>query len=344
MMEEYTSVFACGAGAITKLVSPDKQVIERLAHPNIRLSISASTAACGRTRYGTSMGDIFNDAYDRKNSKGRKHLRTRAADRGQGRDRRPRGEGRSHHRRLVRGQNDHHEKAVAVYPATPAAAATPSLSTIFYKNPDDVPLDENGRRDLEGIESIDLAYLHECLEQLAAGRKARIPRFDFMLKKRADDYTPITLGDGDVAVIEGLHALNPIVYDRFVDERSLYRIYLYAHSVRVSEPRLLRRLVRDYHYRDASAEVTFSMWESVKRGEVENIEPFADTADLKINTYFHYEKAASWTRRGGFCRVCRRTAFTVRWRTRSLPSLRAWSRSTSGWCPRTSLLWEFLKK
>ena len=141
----------------------------------------------------------------------------------------------------------------------------------FYKNPDDVPLDENGRRDLEGIESIDLAYLHECLEQLAAGREARIPRFDFMLKKRADDYTPITLGDGDVAVIEGLHALNPIVYDRFVDERSLYRIYLYAHSVRVSEPRLLRRLVRDYHYRDASAEVTFSMWESVKRGEVENL-------------------------------------------------------------------------
>lgn len=49
----------------------------------------------------------------------------------------------------------------------------------FYKNPDDVPLDENGRRDLEGIESIDLAYLHECLEQLAAGREARIPRFDF---------------------------------------------------------------------------------------------------------------------------------------------------------------------
>ena len=72
----------------------------------------------------------------------------------------------------------------------------------FYKNPDDVPLDENGRRDLEGIESIDLAYLHECLEQLAAGREARIPRFDFMLKKRADDYTPITLGDGDVAVID----------------------------------------------------------------------------------------------------------------------------------------------
>lgn len=131
------------------------------------------------------------------------------------------------------------------------------------------------------------------------------------------------------------------MYDRFVDERSLYRIYLYAHSVRVSEPRLLRRLVRDYHYRDASAEVTFSMWESVKRGEVENIEPFADTADLKINTYFHYEKscfvdeARRILSRLPQDSVYRPMADTI------LASLRAWSRSTSGWYPRTRCFGNF---
>lgn len=147
-----------------------------------------------------------------------------------------------------------------------------------------------------------------------------------------------------MAVIEGLHALNPIVYDRFVDERSLYRIYLYAHSVRVSEPRLLRRLVRDYHYRDASAEVTFSMWESVKRGEVENIEPFADTADLKINTYFHYEKscfvdeARRILSRLPQDSVYRPMADTI------LAQLAGVEQIDIGLVPENSLLWEFLKK
>lgn len=59
MMEEYASVFACGAGAITKLVSPDKQVIERLAHPKYRLSISARTRFLRTDEVRNSMGDIF---------------------------------------------------------------------------------------------------------------------------------------------------------------------------------------------------------------------------------------------------------------------------------------------
>ena len=214
----------------------------------------------------------------------------------------------------------------------------------FYKNPDDVPLDENGVRDLEGIESIDLAYLHECLERLGAGREALIPRFDFMQKRRADDYVPLTLGAGDVAVIEGLHALNPVVYERFIDEKELYKIYLYAYSTRVSEPRLLRRLVRDFHYRDASAEVTFSMWESVKKGEVENIEPFAETADLKINTYFHYEKSCFVNDAREILSLLPQNSVYRPMADAILGQLAGVEQIDIGLVPENSLLWEFLKR
>ncbi len=161
----------------------------------------------------------------------------------------------------------------------------------FYKNPADIPLAADGTRDFESISSIDLEYLHECISRLVTGREAHLPVFDFIRKRRDDDYRAVTLGPRDVVIIEGLHALNPVIYDRFADKKNIYGIYLYTHSTRVSEPRLLRRLVRDFYYRDSSAENTFSMWESVKNGEKLNIEPYSEQADMKINTYFHYEKS-----------------------------------------------------
>ena len=133
-------------------------------------------------------------------------------------------------------------------------------------------------------------------------------------------------------------------YERFIDEKELYKIYLYAYSTRVSEPRLLRRLVRDFHYRDASAEVTFSMWESVKKGEVENIEPFAETADLKINTYFHYEKSCFVNDAREILSLLPQNSVYRPMADAILGQLAGVEQIDIGLVPENSLLWEFLKR
>lgn len=101
---------------------------------------------------------------------------------------------------------------------------------------------------------------------------------------------------------------------------------------------------RDFHYRDASAEVTFSMWESVKKGEVENIEPFAETADLKINTYFHYEKSCFVNDAREILSLLPQNSVYRPMADAILGQLAGVEQIDIGLVPENSLLWEFLKR
>ena len=84
----------------------------------------------------------------------------------------------------------------------------------FYK---DIVKDE-AERDFESLESIDLDNLHEVLSKLSAGERADIPNFDFTEARKIGIRDSIVLGEHDIAMIEGLHALNPAIYKNFVDE------------------------------------------------------------------------------------------------------------------------------
>lgn len=160
----------------------------------------------------------------------------------------------------------------------------------FYLNYEDAPVREDGTKDLETIYSIDLDYLHSFLTDLMAGKTAYLPKYTFVNKCRDEKYTPVSISGDDVVILEGLHALNPLIYSGYVDEKNLVRVYLYAESFHDNDPRFLRRMVRDYHHRGADAELTFSMWDDVKEGERLYIDPFINYADFKINTYFTYER------------------------------------------------------
>lgn len=161
----------------------------------------------------------------------------------------------------------------------------------FYLNYEDTPEREDGTKDLETVHSIDLDYLHSFLTDLMSGRTAYLPGYTFVNKRRNDEYTPVKITENDVVILEGLHALNPLIYSGYVDGKNLVRVYLYAESPYDSDPRFLRRMVRDYHHRGADADLTFSMWDGVKEGERLYIDPFIKYADFRINTYFSYEKS-----------------------------------------------------
>lgn len=173
--------------------------------------------------------------------------------------------------------------------ASGRAAHTVSLDD-YYRNLDESVYLEDGTRDIETINSLRVDMIKESFASLIAGEETPIPMYDFKAAARTDGYRTIKLGEGDVVLIEGLHALNLSLFEDAPDESALYRIYLYADAGDEADCRFVRRMVRDSRHRNASAEHTYNLWTNVKKSERESIEPFRQYADVTINTFFRYER------------------------------------------------------
>ncbi|MBR2315407.1 MAG: nucleoside kinase [Clostridia bacterium] len=168
----------------------------------------------------------------------------------------------------------------------------------FYLNQDDIPVNEEGLKDYENVTALDIELMHKCFNDLIVNRKAELPIFDFMTSSRSVETKHIELEKDDVIIVEGLHALNPVITDG-LDEGHLYRIYISVSS-RVSgndgrillnkrNLRLIRRMIRDYRHRNSPVEHTFFMWQGVLKGEDKFLFPFESYADVKINSFHAYE-------------------------------------------------------
>ncbi len=162
----------------------------------------------------------------------------------------------------------------------------------FYKEECNMPQKPDGAPDYEALESFDLPLLRKCLEHLSQGEAVTVPRYDFGVKKRILHDRDILPQKESYIIVEGLHALNPVIIGQKVPQGAVYRIFLDCHTATPSKihySRLMRRLVRDYHYRATDAERTFYLWDNVLIGEDKYIYPFCGLADICINTYFSYE-------------------------------------------------------
>lgn len=161
----------------------------------------------------------------------------------------------------------------------------------FYLGPEKSPKTPDGKPDFESIYALDLPYIQECFSDLVKGKAVKTPTFDFNLHCRTDEYNEIKLEDGDICIVEGLHALNPLITADLIEPKYIFKIFLesYKNSDSPEKTRILRRLVRDYHYRSSDANRTFEMWDNVVSSELINIRPFSRYANATINTYFEYE-------------------------------------------------------
>lgn len=174
--------------------------------------------------------------------------------------------------------------------ASGRVAHTVSLDD-YYRNLDESVYLPDGTRDIESINSLRVDMIKESFSSLIAGKETPIPMYDFKKGARTDDYRRITLKDGDVVLIEGLHALNLKLFEKAPDESSIYRIYLFADAGDGTDCRFVRRMVRDSRHRNATAEHTYNLWDNVKQNEYASIEPFHKYADVVINTFFPYERS-----------------------------------------------------
>ena len=140
---------------------------------------------------------------------------------------------------------------------------------------------------------------NEDMKALLEGEEVYLPVFDFKSGKRKYENRPKKLGPQDILVIEGIHCLNPEL-TRQLDDRNKFKIYISAltqlnidehNRIPTTDGRLLRRIVRDARTRGASAKATIAMWNSVRRGEEENIFPYQESADVMFNSALIYELA-----------------------------------------------------
>ena len=167
----------------------------------------------------------------------------------------------------------------------------------YFVNRVDTPLDEHGVYDFECIEAVDTAFFNQQMNQLLNGEEVELPRYDFPSGERKFEGKKLKIGSDDVIILEGNHALNPIL-SRQIPEDKKYRIYVSTlttialddhNYVPTEDIRLLRRLLRDFRYRGYTALETIRRYPSVSRGEEKWIFPFQETADATFNSALLYE-------------------------------------------------------
>lgn len=167
----------------------------------------------------------------------------------------------------------------------------------YFLSREDTPKNEFGEYDFETIRAIDTNLFNKHLTKLLAGEKVLLPEYNFITGKKEFHRNYLQLGENDIIVIEGLHALNDEL-TMAIDRRNKYKIFIspltqlnvdHHNRIHTSDTRKLRRIIRDNKYRGYSASATLKMWRNISDGEFKWIYPFQDDTDSIINSALVYE-------------------------------------------------------
>ena len=169
----------------------------------------------------------------------------------------------------------------------------------YFVNRTDTPKDENGELDYESIYALNISLINEQFNALFRGEEVELPKYNFQTGLSEKSGNRLHLGENNVLVVEGIHALNPVLTEQIADDKK-FKIYASAlttillddhNYIPTTDNRLLRRIVRDYKYRGCSAQETIHRWPSVRAGENKWIFPYQEQADVMFNTALLFELA-----------------------------------------------------
>ena len=175
---------------------------------------------------------------------------------------------------------------------------TISVDNYFVERKDN-PRDEFGNYDFECIEAIDLELFNNHLVKLLNGEEIEVPKFDFKEGSKKYDGTTMKMEPDNILVVEGIHCLNDKLTSAISKDEKV-KIYIsdltvlnidYFNRISTTDTRLIRRIVRDYNFRNYDALTTLKTWYSVNRGEEKYIYPYQEEADYMFNSSLIYELA-----------------------------------------------------
>ncbi len=169
----------------------------------------------------------------------------------------------------------------------------------YFVNREDTPRDKNGDWDFENIKALDIPLFQQQLADLLDGKEIDLPTYNFEDGKRYYMGNKLKIQPDNIIILEGIHALNPALIPN-IPKETTFKIYVSAlttinldnHNwIPTTDTRLLRRIVRDYRFRNYSAQETIARAESVRRGEEKWIYPFQENADVMFNSALLFELA-----------------------------------------------------
>ena len=177
---------------------------------------------------------------------------------------------------------------------------TVSMDNYFNTvDPETAPRNREGNIDFESPFCLDVDLLNRHFGMLDRGETIHIPKYEFARQMRSDILSqPMTLGKDEMAIFEGIHALNDIIVGK---NPNAFKLYIAAGSDLVDDMgnvifpkswlRLCRRIVRDYKFRGSDAAFTLKLWANVRRGEKLYISPYKENADLMFDSSLAFEYA-----------------------------------------------------
>ena len=169
----------------------------------------------------------------------------------------------------------------------------------YFVNRLDTPKLPNGDYDFDNIETVEYSLLEDHLLRLMQGERVEIPEYNFVTGKREYNGKKLKLGSDTVLIIEGIHALNPLLTKK-IPETTKYKIFISAltsislddHNwIPTRDNRLLRRIIRDYNKGAYTAQQTIAQWKNVLKSEDQWITPFQESADVMFNSALNIEFA-----------------------------------------------------
>lgn len=168
----------------------------------------------------------------------------------------------------------------------------------FYLPVDELPVLEDGTRDIESVNALDIPLLKKCFNEIIETGKTLLPKFKFSEKSRILGAREIDVSGRGIAIVEGLHALNPLITD-LVPRKNIFKAYISVNRGILNEDgsqllssrqlRLARRVLRDRTFRGTPVNETLSLWQGVVEGEKKYLYCFKETADVQIKTLHIYE-------------------------------------------------------
>lgn len=168
----------------------------------------------------------------------------------------------------------------------------------FYLPVDELPVLEDGTKDIESVNALDIPLINKSFSEIIKAGRTELPKFNFSEKKRISKARSIDVSGKGIAIVEGLHALNPLITD-LVPRKNIFKAYISVNRGIENEDgskllsskqiRLIRRLLRDRTFRGTPVNETLALWQGVVAGEEKYLYCFKDTADVQIKTLHIYE-------------------------------------------------------
>lgn len=180
----------------------------------------------------------------------------------------------------------------------------------FYLPTEQLPLTEDGKYDIESVKALDRELMKKCFGEIINTGKTELPKYVFAEKRRILSARSIDISGRGIVIVEGLHALNPVITD-LVPRKNIFKAYISVNRSVLDDNgevlltsrqiRLMRRVLRDRIFRGSSVNETLALWKGVVEGEKKYLYCFKDTADVLIKTLHIYEPCLY---RNDFCALC----------------------------------------